>query len=106
MDPNLSALFTEGVLADVWQERDRQDERWGQQNHPDGTHVRWRQKADLMKSLNTEFAQSGAITWMDILEEEFWEAMGETDPKALRDELIQVAAVAVAWIEAIDRRDV
>lgn len=30
--------------------------------------------------------------------------MAEKDPVNLRAELIQVAAVAVAWVEAIDRR--
>jgi hypothetical protein len=32
------------------------------------------------------------------------EALAEDDPTLLRAELIQVAAVAVAWVEAIDRR--
>ena len=31
------------------------------------------------------------------------EAFAESDPDKLRTELIQVAAVAVAWIESIDR---
>ena len=33
-------------------------------------------------------------------------ALAEVEPAKLREELIQVAAVAVAWIEAIDRREV
>lgn len=32
-------LQTMGVLADVMAERIRQEDRWGQQNHPDGTGV-------------------------------------------------------------------
>ncbi|MFI1165600.1 hypothetical protein ACH4UM_18790 [Streptomyces sp. NPDC020801] len=36
--------------------------------------------------------------------EEALEALAEDDPGKLRAELVQVAAVAVAWIEAIDRR--
>jgi hypothetical protein len=49
-------------------------------------------------------AQEGTTTWKHILREEFLEAMAEEDPEQLREELVQVAAVAVAWIEAIDRR--
>jgi hypothetical protein len=36
--------------------------------------------------------------------EEVREAMAESDPAKLRVELVQVAAVSVAWIEALDRR--
>lgn len=46
----------------------------------------------------------GKGTWRHILQEEVAEAFAELDPAPLREELIQVAAVAVAWIEAIDRR--
>jgi hypothetical protein len=36
--------------------------------------------------------------------EEVFEAFAESSPDALRKELTQVAAVAVAWIEDIDSR--
>lgn len=42
---------------------------------------------------------------LPVLGEEFGEvakAMNEGDADALREELIQVAAVAVAWIESLD----
>ncbi len=51
-------------------------------------------------------AKGGYLTWAHILTEEFYEAMAEEDQARLRAELIQVAAVAVAWIEQIDRRRV
>ena len=35
--------------------------------------------------------------------EEVAEAFEEHDPARLRSELVQVAAVAVAWVEKIDR---
>lgn len=35
---------------------------------------------------------------------DYAEALAESDPARLRAELVQVAAVAVCWIEAIDRR--
>jgi len=44
-------------------------------------------------------------TWLPILEEEFGEVCRALNaPEDLREELIQVAAAALAWVEAIDRR--
>ena len=76
------------TLRDVRDERNRQDEKWGEQNHENET-------------------------WMTILAEE----VGELAQEVLRDkfgknshyaemraEAIQVAAVAVAFVECIDRR--
>jgi hypothetical protein len=39
-----------------------------------------------------------------VLDEEVWEAFAESDPAKLRAELVQVAAVAFRWIEALDAR--
>ncbi|HYF53037.1 MAG TPA: hypothetical protein VEA41_02135 [Salinarimonas sp.] len=44
------------------------------------------------------------MTYSQILAEEVAEALAESDPMLLRAELVQVAAVAVQWVEAIDRR--
>jgi len=57
-------------------------------------------------------AEIGQCTWAHILVEEVAEAIeaacesqqGRMSVDALRAELVQVAAVAVSWIEAIDRR--
>lgn len=49
-------------------------------------------------------AEHGGLTWRHILAEEMFEALAESDPAKLRAELVQVAAVAVQWVEAIDRR--
>ena len=97
---------TPDVLSDVYEERDRQDSRWGQQNHPDGTGDKITCKFDADRArrrCQTAFA-AGTGTWRHVLEEEVFETFAEVDPVALRAELVQVAAVAVAWIEAIDRR--
>jgi NTP pyrophosphatase (non-canonical NTP hydrolase) len=79
----------EKILEEVQQERVKQDAKWGEQNHL-------------------------PIEWCAILGEE----VGEVNKEALenhfryndkrnyanyRDELIQVAAVAVAMIECLDR---
>jgi hypothetical protein len=51
-----------------------------------------------------ELNESDEASWLTILLEEVFEAAGEEDISRLRTELVQVAAVAVAWIEDIDSR--
>ncbi|MFG3709503.1 hypothetical protein [Micromonospora sp. NPDC047730] len=94
------------VLYEVARERSRQDAKWGEQNHPDGTdESRWDKEAAVRaRALCQHLAARGELTWDAILSEEIAEAFAESDPAKLRAELIQVAAVAVAWVEAIDRR--
>lgn len=92
------------VLAEVANERGRQDATWGEQNHPDGTgRPGSREFADYVRAL-CKANGPAEDNWRDILYEEVAEAFAETDPAKLRAELIQVAAVAVNWIGAIDRR--
>ncbi|MEU9558016.1 NUDIX hydrolase [Streptomyces fumanus] len=100
------------VLAEVQAERERQDAKWGEQNHRDGTGADrvWAFTgpasfvAECARKQTQELAEEGYVTWTDIALEEFAEAVAESDPARLRAELVQVAAVAVAWIGAIDRR--
>jgi hypothetical protein len=98
--------LTEGVLTDIGIERERQDVKWGQQRHPDGTvrNATTIARAEDFQRMCAHAAEHGEVTWSDILFEEFYEAMAETDPVALREELVQVAAVAAAWIEDMDSR--
>ena len=78
--------MTNLVLREVEFERKLQDKKWGEQNHPQ-------------------------MDWLGILAEEFGEAAKECNEFhfrqirriELREELIQVAAVAVAMIESLDR---
>lgn len=99
-------LFIKRTVAhEIVIERIKQDGKWGEQNHPDGTgSIFYRGAAEQAKKNYEALAREGAVTWASVLEEEFFEAMEETDPDRLRAELIQVAAVAAAWAEAIDRR--
>lgn len=93
------------VLEDIATERDRQEERFGEQNHPDGTggwYLGYRARA--MRTMCDAATLAGCLKWRDVLLEEVYEALAESDPARLREELIQVAAVAAAWVEAIDRR--
>lgn len=69
-------------------ERQRQEAKWGEQNHSDAV-------------------------WCAILAEEFGEAAKEANETHFRakptdelvKELVQVMAVAKAWIECIERRE-
>jgi len=84
---------TENVLLDVVAERQRQDAKWGVQNH----HLEW-----WYAILGEEFGEVGKA----ILETHF-----DNGPEArkfggldnIRKEAIHVAAVAVALCECIDR---
>jgi len=95
---------TVDVLADVGQERARQDDRWGNTDHADGTHANYMIKAEELMSLAAEQEMQNNITWNTILQEEVFEALSTDEPDLLRAGLIQVAAVAVAWVEALDAR--
>ena len=72
------------ILAEITRERERQDAKWGGQPGVD---------------------RRDDHTYAAVLGEEFGEcckAWLERDTVSLREELIQVASVAVAWIEELD----
>lgn len=111
------------VLAEVQEERERQNAKWGEQNHPNGTGPKVQPVAEIVRGranaiVNRHYAfglvhqatsacqQAFAEdrgTWRDIFMEEVFESIAEDNPAKLRAELIQCAAVAVAWVEKIDR---
>jgi hypothetical protein len=98
--------MTDKVFAAVMAERQRQEQRFGEQNHPDGTDKRFEPYAVQAKELCDQFTRLGVVSWRDILNEEVFEVFAETEPKLLKTELVQVMAVCKARIECIDRRDV
>lgn len=110
------------VLTEVADERARQDAKWGEQNHPDVDHVLMTREggasparmaehyelptAGRAKFLCDQAADFGQVTYAHILIEEVAEvveAATRASVTELRAELIQVAAVAVAWVEKLDR---
>lgn len=113
---------TDEVLAEVREERERQDAKWGEQNHPmigkvDGrvphTVYLHHASATSARTACERRHAEGHGSYFDILYEEFCEAhdeaiaeaeRGDGDESATRAELVQVVAVGVAMIEAIDRR--
>jgi hypothetical protein len=97
------------VFEEVNKERDRQDMKWGEQNHPirpeDSAAIEYfRYSAEKAKEICDEHAEDGTLTWWYIVREELLEAMDESTPEGQRAELIQLAAVAISMIECIDRR--
>lgn len=101
-----ATLVTGAVLQEVAAERIRQRAKWGAQEHRDGTHplgFGLGLKVLRLREAVAERLGTGS-TWARILLEEVFEAVVEKDPARLRAELVQVAAVAVQWIEVIDRR--
>lgn len=107
----LHKIYQDKVQHDVRQERIRQLQKWGPQTHPDGTGpdavLAGRPMsfyATLLKNFNdNKTVGDHDYTWLAILLEEVFEAAEETDLAKLREELIQVQAVAQAWVEDIDK---
>ena len=101
------------ILTEIFHERVRQQVKWGEQNHPNfppelAPENRCRDfeipTASDARLLCENAAEDGSLTYADILLEEFSEAFEAPDEDALRAELIQVAAVAHAWVDCIDRK--
>lgn len=97
----------QNIVAEIATERDAQVARWGTQDHPstysDLDRKRAEKNANHWKQVNDARVLVDKLTWDGILLEEVWEALAERDLTARRAELIQVAAVAAAEVEAIDR---
>jgi hypothetical protein len=93
------------IFLEISRERKRQDEKWGEQNHPmldiSRTIEGMREKRNEYQKVNNNGVY---ISWFNILMEEVYEAFSDTEPEKQREEMIQVAAVAVQIIECLDRR--
>jgi hypothetical protein len=97
--------FLTAVEYEVREERARQEAKWGDQDHPDGTGgIIAMDAAEEVRRLCRRAFESGAGSWAHILHEEVWEAFAEQNPELLRAELIQVAATAMTWADVIGRR--
>jgi hypothetical protein len=119
LTPEKQGKATSRVLDELATERGKQDEQWGEQNHP----IRWprhnerdrsmyQDQANAWKRINAERVRianaAGATSdrncsWDGIALEELYEALAEGDPAAIRAELVQAGAVIVAMIESLDR---
>ena len=122
----MSSYRTGRAVLDVMLEREQQTKKHGVQTHlPDGTGPDGHVLEELggLSAINFEGASNslladlakrrckaasqneggdGSITFEHILTEEWAEVLAEEDQDALRTELVQLAAVAVQWIEKLD----
>jgi hypothetical protein len=102
------------VMTDVENERRRQDARWG---NPDTPHQRYRRVGgenteqhrkdrDEVREAVQALSEKGTETWMDLLWEEMMELSAEPDDdwEAQRREAIQLAATAIAMVQAVEGR--
>lgn len=72
------------VWEDIRRERERQDKRWGSPGPRNLGHDRW------------------SLVLQEELGEVAMAVLDQQPEQAVYDELVQVAAVAVAWLEAME----
>ena len=107
---------TINILDEVYVERNNQDKKWGEQNHPildqsliNRHPITMCQEYEIpseekAKSKVEIHDKRGDLTYFDILIEEISEAAScGNNNVELRKELIQCAAVLVAMVESLDR---
>lgn len=93
------------ILDEILAERVRQHRLWGDRSHlPMGTGSGFKANADEARIVCDIKHRQGTLTFRHIIAEEFWELMAATTDEERRAEAIQVAAVCVQIIEAIDAR--
>lgn len=113
---------TNNILAEVMEEREKQFEKWGDQllqfhdpQDRSGIYLLGRpyavlesmakQRCDAYRSYSAMPGRRDVRNNALVLLEEVFEALAAKTPSDRRAELIQVAAVAVKAIEALDRAD-
>ena len=97
--------YTEAAIEDVRDEIERVDAARGDDiATPFGTGADWWHAAEMAKAECERAEARGEASFALALQEEVYEALAESDPDRLRTELVQVAAMALRWIRAIDAR--
>jgi hypothetical protein len=95
-----------------------QEERYGHVNdgleNGTGPEVRWVPIHSVATATEVQAAfrqdyeifegEHGLPTWMHLVREEVAEAFQEDDPQRLEEELIQVAALCVSWVERLRKK--
>ncbi len=116
MRSTFSQTLTERVLDRVHAERVRQIEKWGHQHHPDfagnlknnplqRVNLHNLKYPDHYKAACDLAFENDKGTWAHIFMEEVGEVFGTRTKEELSEELIQVAAVCVSWVEDLDTRE-
>ena len=111
--PNAASRVSVAV-ADAIDERVRQLAKWGDQSHPcvpweiepsrawDERMVAERMEVAAKADCEREF-KAGRGTWWHIANEELAEVLA-APPEKRRQELVQLTAVCLAWLEDIDNK--
>ena len=109
-----------GIAREFVGERLKQDEKWGPQDHPGLDQILLnRENGCTPQRMCEEYEiptenrakqkcerafDQGEGTWAHIVLEEFSEVVSQFDEEKQREELVQLGACVMAWIESIDRR--
>jgi hypothetical protein len=105
--------MNDNVIEDIRAAKHQQDKRWRGQILRDELSPRdpWKchriAPPDYIHKCYADAAKRGILTWTHILLAGVASAIDATGPEtqaALRENLVQVAAMAAAWVECIDRR--
>jgi len=115
-----SVVISNPVYEEVQSERNRQDEKWGIQDHPSiSDNIVAGPSSNLSERINRyygiptidkakyvadEAANKYDLTWGHIAVEELCEVIGADNEIHRRHELVQLAAVCIAWIDCLDRK--
>ena len=95
MHERIAAIRELSIPECIWQERVKEDAKWGEQNHDDfgWLSILSEEVGEAAQCLNKSYLdpveRAEAMEWRGLLE----------------IELIQIAATAVAWLECIRRRE-
>lgn len=116
-----NSLRTQSVLDLVSEERKRQEAMYPENDSLlDGTgpNVRWLEVDDpgiytkgaeeielALRCGYERHEETSRVTWMHLVREEVAEVFVEDDPSRLKEELIQLAALAVSWVERLNARE-
>lgn len=100
-----SAKKFSDVFQQMLAERAHQIAKHGDKDHPDGVNQNLIPALMHIQELVGVRQEIGAVSWVEILAEEFLEVATEPDPVKLKAELVQVATVCAAWIHWLERRD-
>lgn len=104
--PGSVSMDTDSPLYTVYLETLRQDAKWGVQDHPyDTPDGYWASRGAHFEASARRSLKEDGPSWAAILMEEVGEAFQAESPEALEAELVQVAAVAIQWVAAIQRRN-
>lgn len=92
------------IVAEILAERARQHAMFGEQHFQFGARTSALAAAlDAAERYARREQKAGSATWAAVLTEEVCEALRAPTPDKQREELVQVAALAIQIIESLER---